>query len=419
MKRFRIGILGTGRGSNIAKNLMHFDECEVVAMCDCNSERLKIGIERLGNEIATYNDFDKFIEHGLDAVVIANNFHQHTPYIIKCFERNIHVFCECISNATMAEGVALVRAFEKSSSVFFLGENYPQMLFNREIKKVCDSKTLGTILYAEGEYNHPYDTSLSTNESVDFIKNFIYTASHWRNYLPASYYITHSLGPLMHATGATPKTVTAFAAFAPPSEDSPAISNVGDKVAIITTQNDDGSIFRVTGSASFGAHHNAYRVCGTKGQIENLRGIEDKIMLRYNAWDIPDGMNEVNFYTPEINDKDEDKIKESGHGGSDYLTARMFVDCLKTNKQPEHPFNIYSSVNMSSVAILAHRSILEGGKPYEIPDFRKEEDRIKYENDSLTPFIGENDEEPTLPCCSHTDYKPTDEQIAKYIALIK
>ena len=62
---------------------------------------------------------------------------------------------------------------------------------------------------------------------------------------------------------------------------------------------------------------------------------------------------------------------------------------------------------MASVAILAHRSILNGNCAFDIPDFRKEEDRIKYENDDLTPFYGKNGEAPTLPACSDVNYTPS------------
>jgi hypothetical protein len=180
------------------------------------------------------------------------------------------------------------------------------------------------------------------------------------------------------------------------------------------TQNDDGSVFRITGCAGFGAHDNSYRICGDKGQIENLRGMGEQVMLRYNPWDIPEGGERKKLYTPEWNDKDEEIIKKSGHGGGDYLTARTFVDCVKQGKQPPHPFDIYSATAMSSVAILGHRSVLEGGKPYDIPDFRRKEDQNLYENDYLTPFWGDNGEAPTLPCCSHPDYKPTERQMELY-----
>ena len=69
---------------------------------------------------------------------------------------------------------------------------------------------------------------------------------------------------------------------------------------------------------------------------------------------------------------------------------------------------------MASVGILAHRSILDGNKMYDVPDFRKEEDRALYENDELTPFYGKNGEAPTLPCCSEADYKPSAEKLAAY-----
>ncbi|MBQ4110321.1 MAG: Gfo/Idh/MocA family oxidoreductase [Clostridia bacterium] len=406
MERLKIGIFGAWRGMHISKNFLMLN-CDIVALCDFNTEKRNRALKELNDDsIAVYDNFDDFIEHDMDAVILANYFHEHAPYAIKCFEKGIHVYSECISNGTMAEGIELIKAFEKSNSIYMLAENYPQMVFNREIKRICDSKTLGKILYAEGEYNHPGDPN-----DIEFKKDYNYFTKHWRNYLPRTYYITHSMGPIMHATGATPKRVTAFASFAPVEGDVPTASLSGDRAAIITTMNDDGSIFRVTGCAGFGAHHNAYRVCGTEGQIENLRGMGDKVMLRYNSWSKPEGAEEISLYEPKWNDKDEELIIKSGHGGGDYLTARMFVEAIKANKQPEHPFDIYSAVNMSSVAILSHRSMLEGGKPYDIPDFRNEEDVKKYENDRLTPFWMTDGREPDMPCCSQTDFKPTDIQI--------
>jgi predicted dehydrogenase len=404
MSKIKIGVFGVGRGMDIAENFLMLD-CDIVAVCENNAERLEKAKEKLDKSVAVYDNFDAFIEHDMDAMIIANFFHEHAPYAIKCFEKGIHVFCECISNGTMAEGVELVRAFEKSNSIFMLAENYPQMIFNREMKRVCDEGTLGKIVYAEGEYNHPFNP-----HDAKFNKTYVYAANHWRNYLPATYYITHSLGPIMWSTGATPKRVTAFTSFAAEQDENvPVLTNNADKVGIVTTQNDDGSIFRVTGCAAFGGHHNAYRICGTNGQIENLRGMGSKIMLRYNKWQVPEGKETVNCYDPQWNDKDEELIELSGHGGGDYLTARTFVDCIKAGKQPEHPFDIYSATVMSSVAILAHRSALSGGQPFDIPDFREEKWREMYENDRDIPFYSE-DRAPTIPCCSQPEYAPTEKQ---------
>ena len=209
-----------------------------------------------------------------------------------------------------------------------------------------------------------------------------------------------------------------MAVYAPFNEEITA-RRVEDRAAIITTVNDDNSVFRVTGCSAFGAHHNSYRVCGENGQIENLRGMNDKIMLRYNEWSVPSGREEVNFYEPVWNDRDEDFINQAGHGGGDYIVARMFLDCIKEKKQPERPYDIYSATVMASVAILAHRSILNGGCSYEIPDFRLEEYRKEYENDRLTPFKGADGSEPSIPCCSVPDCGPTQEQLRKMAELLK
>jgi predicted dehydrogenase len=409
MAKIRVGIFGTGRGIDLARNFLYHNDCEVVALCDNRPNRLENGVKRLGKTVKTYTDFDEFLNSGIDAVVLANFFHEHAPYAIKCFEKNVHVFSECISNGTMAEGVELIRAFEKSKSIYFIAENYPQMFFNREMKRIIDSGALGRIVYAEGEYNHAGKGS--TKESKE---SLVYFEEHWRNYLPRTYYVTHALGPLMRNTGATPKRVTCF----PVKKDATTLasaSQVGDIASTMITLNDDGSVFRFFGHSSFGGTENSYRFCGTKGQVENVRGMGGQLNLLYNEWDKPEELEKCHVqYTPGYNDPQEDLVKQSGHGGGDFITTRMFIECIVKNVQPEHPFDIYGAVNMSSVAILAHRSMMEGGVPYDIPDFTKEEVRKQYENDRATPFYYSNGQTPTIPCSSDPNYKASEESLKKY-----
>ncbi len=385
----------------------------IVAVCDKNEDRLNAAKEALGDSLATYTDFEEFLNHpGMEAVFLCNFFDQHAPYAIRALEKNLHVLSECASNSTMAEGVALVRAAEKSRGIYMLAENYPYMKVNIEMKRVFDSGTLGRCLYAEGEYNHPQNP-----EQTDYIKMYRPFEKHWRNYLPRTYYITHSLGPLMHITGAFPTRVTAMPVFAPEEPDLLMGLDVGDRAAIITCLNNDGSVFRVTGCTAFGAHGSTYRICGLKGQIENLRESHcSRISLRYNSWQIPEGSKESEFYEPSWNDPDEELIEKSGHGGGDFWVIREFFRCIRENKHPF--FDVHCATTMASVAILSHRSLLERGVPYDIPDFHRKEDLQKYENDTLTPFYSADGSAPTLPCCSHPDYKPNEADIAAYRALL-
>ena len=222
----------------------------------------------------------------------------------------------------------------------------------------------------------------------------------------------------MYITGATPPTVTAFAVFNPANKPDDFFrgAHVGDRLSMITCQNTDGSVFRMCGWGQFGAHGNAYRVCGTKGQVENMRSMPHRILLRYNDWEVPEGRDVYTSYDPEWFDLDADNLPKAGHGICDYLVIKEFFDCIREGKTPT--FDVYASTTMSSVAILAHRSALEGGKPYTLPDFRREADRVAYENDDLTPFWGSDGTPPNFPSCSRPDYKPSPEEIETYLAAL-
>ena len=410
MDKIRIGIFGTGRGSSFIASIIA-NGGEIVALCDKNNEKMKVAIERIGSDVKCYNDFDEFIEHPMDAVLLCNYFHEHAPYAIRCLEKNIHVISECTANSTLAEGVALVRAAEKSKAFYMLCENYPFMLFNREMKRICEGGTLGKILYGEGEYNHAGNSYSDASK-----KDLFDSVEHWRNFLPRTYYITHSLAPIAYATGALPVRVTAMPVFAPAPEDSNSAAHVGEIAAIITCLNDDKSVFKVTGHASFGASYNSYRVCGKKGQFENVRGTDNMVMLRYNKWSTPEGMEEINYYKPDLGDANIEALKKAGHGGGDFFVIREFLNCIRENRRPT--MDVYFATRLASTAIMAHRSLMEYGVPYDVPDFRNPEDCAKYENDTLSPFYYSDGREPTFPCCSDPEYKPSAQQIENFKKLI-
>ncbi|MBE6611238.1 MAG: Gfo/Idh/MocA family oxidoreductase [Ruminococcaceae bacterium] len=398
MKTIRIGIFGLQRGASFIDNILA-NNGEIVAVCDKYPQFVDAAVKKLGGTAKGFADFDAFIEEPMDAVLIANYFHEHAPYAIRALEKGIHVLSECISNGTMAEGVALVRAAKKSSAFYMLAENYPFMLFNQEIRRICKGGTLGDIMFGEGEYNHP--SPGLPEQAADLCDGI----NHWRKWLPATYYITHSLAPLCYATGALPVRVTAMPIRAPYPEDSAVVKFTNDRTAVIMTQNDDGSVYRVTGCASFGAHGNTYRICGTNGQVENIRGTDGKVMLRYNEWQIPEGREAVNFYHPELIDDDAELIRKAGHGGGDFFVIRKFFEAIRTDTKPE--MDELFGTRLSSAAILSHRSLMAGGAPYDLPDFSLESDCKKYENDRISPFWLSDGTAPNYPCSSHPEDKPS------------
>lgn len=62
----------------------------------------------------------------------------------------------------------------------------------------------------------------------------------------------------------------------------------------------------------------------------------------------------------------EDKIKELGHGGMDYLVFEDFFDCLRNGKPM--PIDVYDMASWMAVTPLSDLA-LKTGKTVEIPDF--------------------------------------------------
>jgi hypothetical protein len=69
----------------------------------------------------------------------------------------------------------------------------------------------------------------------------------------------------------------------------------------------------------------------------------------------------------------------TGHGGGDFWTLYYFAREILTGEKG--PFDIYGGCDVTIPGIQALRSSMEGGKPMEVPDFRKKADRDRYRND--------------------------------------
>lgn len=212
----------------------------------------------------------------------------------------------------------------------------------------------------------------------------------------------------MQMTDCMPKRVTAMAAFAPEVAKGTAL-NTGDAAAIIMVQTDNDAVFRINGWSMFAPHGSHYKLCCTRGGVE-ISPTTEKMRITYNSWTKPDDVeNDEGEYDYEWPDEALGKYaEEAGHGGSDFWVVYYFVKALEEGKAPY--WDVYRATAMASVAILGWRSILNGNMAYDIPDFRREEDRKLYENDRVSPFPDENGEVDIR--CSSIPYAPSEEDMA-------
>jgi len=373
-KLIRVGVVGVGRGQSFASGATALVGMKLVAVCDTWKEKLEETGKRYG--VATYTDYDKFLEHDLDAVVLANYFHQHAPLAIKALRAGKHVMSETASNATLAEGVALCREVERSGKIYMLAENYPYTKFSMEMRRVYRTGEIGRVLYAEGEYNHP----MAPDDRLQISPGW----KHWRNWIPSTYYCTHALAPLMYVTDTMPVVVNGLSVGAPEVDEMTA--RMADPTSVILCQMNNGAVFRIFGLLTPG-HSNWYRFHGTDGAMEVLRGGgyfgSGQVRVWHDHWLRAAGQPEERLYSPDWPEH-ADMANRAGHGGGDFWTNFYFANAIRTGRQPF--LDVYRGVAMSSVGILAWRSALEKGAPQAVPDFRKESSRKQFENDHWSPW---------------------------------
>jgi len=373
-KTIRVGILGVGRGQAFAAGISNLVGMKLVALCDKWEDRLSDIGKHYG--VTTYTDYDRFLEHDMDAVILANYFHEHAPFAIKALEAGYHVMSECACNSTLAEGVALCRAVERTGLTYMLAENYPYSASNMEMRRVYRTGEIGNVAYADGEYNHPMplDDYLRISPGVN----------HWRNWLPSTYYCTHALAPLMYITDTMPVKVNALSIACSKTEEQTILRS--DPGSVILCRMDNGAVFRLFGLFLPG-HSNWYRIHGDHGAMEVTRGLgysaPEQVHIWHEEWDMKPGGVRDRTYLPDWPEHAE-LARKAGHGGGDFWTNFEFANAITTGIPPF--LNVYRGVTMSSVGILAWKSALDDGIPLAMPDFKNEADRKKYENDTCSPF---------------------------------
>ena len=391
----KIGMFGAWRGNSYIRSIAHRDpdEIRLVAICDKQADKLARveGVEG----VEFFPDFDSFLEYGLktgmNAVFLANYFHQHAEYAIRAMEAGMDVVSECTSAATLKGCVDLVRCVERTGRKYIIAENYPFSTKNLEMKRIADSGALGTFLYAEGEYNH--------SGPIEMLQELTPYKYHWRAWMPRTYYVTHAMGPLMYITNSMPKYVSARAAHSNLLEKIRDFRPNDDGIGRMFCEMDNGMIASFTGCTAM-ASRSRYRICGDIASIEwnGYGDTQGKVRLFYEDYTKPESVAECeNYLEPDL-DYWGEKAKEAinaGHGGGDFWIVQNLVDCF-ANGKPAF-FDVYKGVAMSATGILGWRSALNHGENFKIPDFSKEEERKLVENDDLTPFPNDQGEGATLP----------------------
>ena len=420
MKKIRIGVMGCYRGTSMINYCRAAGNAEVVAICDKWEEGLeRQKAQNVGMDIAYYNNFDDFIKHDMDAVVLANYATEHAPFAIRAMRAGKHVFSEVLPVQTLKEAVELVEAVEETGKIYAYGENYCYMQGPMEMRRLYREGKIGEFEYGEGEYVHncePIWPSITYGDR-----------NHWRNRMYATYYCTHSFGPLVHITGLRPITVTGFEGVVNERgmRTGRACGSFG--MEMVTFEN---------GAIAKSLHGDLYKdsiwysIYGNKGRMETAREDAEQVANPNDkSYALSNAMSRIYInvdeysgeykehpvltYVPSDNDAALKKVEYFGHGGSDYWSMYHFVEKILGNENADI-IDVYEALDMGLCGLMAYRSILNGGVPVEIPNMRDKAVREKYRNDvactdpdvageQLLPFYSKGN--PDIDDCIYEEMK--------------
>lgn len=376
MEKPRIAVFGGQRGKTFLDHTSACGKGELVAVCDRDEEVLqdvRAYCEARGAAPLLVREFDGLFAAKPSCVVLANYANEHAPYAVRCLDKKVAVISEVLPAQNLREAAELCDAVERSKAAYLYAENYCFMEGPREMRRLYRKGLLGEFEYGEGEYLHncePIWHQLTYGQR-----------DHWRNLQYAPFYCTHSLGPIVHATGLRPVRVVGFE---PPYNRKMArmgALSAPYSVEMVTLEN--GAVVRSL-HGQLTKNSVWFSMYGSLGHIEAVReaavlGGGKRQGTLYASLDLKEGepCDEVDEYVPKNAFPD---APQGGHALSDRYMIENFLDVLSGGEGDA--IGVYEAMDMFLPGIFAYKSVLAGGVPMEVPDFRLRSERDKWRDDT-------------------------------------
>ncbi len=379
-RKVKVGVFGARRGTTMIGVMARHPDAELVAVCDYDERalsRVRQLADTYDSQVTCYPDFDRFMDHDMDAVVLANYATEHAPYAVRLLDSGRHVTSEVLACQTMAEAVALVEAVERHPNlVYAYAENYCYFRGTLEMQRLYRQGDIGEFLHGEGEYVHDCESIW-----VDITRG---EKDHWRNWVPSTFYCTHAVGPIVTITGARPTRVTGYET---PNRNKRRFGCRSGDGALLVCQMSNGATAKFLPWANYKRLPEAiwYAVYGTRGMMETDRWGE--LYNRIHVYVEGDEHAATDrCYSPRPHLETELSKKIGGHGGSDFFTMHFFLEAILDRPGRENIIDVYQALDMTLPGTLGYRSIWEGNIPLEVPDLRPstgsgQSIRDKYRND--------------------------------------
>ncbi|WP_113638498.1 Gfo/Idh/MocA family protein [Nubsella zeaxanthinifaciens] len=399
-QKVRLGYIGVGaRGMNHINAGLLREDVEIVAICDTQESSLKIcraAIAKSGKAAAkeytgSLDAYKALLDRkDIDAVIISTPWQFHCEQAIYAMNAGKYVGCEVIAGLTVKEHWDIVRTSEKTGVPYMTLEN---VCYRRDVLAALNmvrQNVFGELVHLEGGYQHDLREVLFNNGKqyygggVEFGPNALSEAQ-WRTQfnidVDGDLYPTHGVGPIMQCVNinrgnrftnlvsfsSKAKGLASYVEAKSPGHPNAKINYKNGDVTTTLINCANGETVMLTHDTHLPRPYSlGFRVQGTNGLWMDVnKSVHIEGVTKPHSWDKADDW--FKKYDHPLWKKYESNALGAGHGGMDWFVFNAFVIAVRDKKQT--PIDVYDSVTMSVITPLSTKSLKEGNKPQQFPDF--------------------------------------------------
>jgi predicted dehydrogenase len=168
--RINIGIIGWGMiGPENTKNFLNYADCQVVAACDIDKNRLQMALDavntKYGNkDCASYHDYRELLaRNDIDAVMIAVPDQNHAIIATEAAARKKDIYGEKPLARTIREQQAIVRAVQQNNVIWQTGSWQRSLPQFHKAAEIVRNGLIGNVTHVEvglpgGHHDFPHTT---------------------------------------------------------------------------------------------------------------------------------------------------------------------------------------------------------------------------------------------------------------------
>ena len=395
-EKLKIGFVGFGRrGHGMLKTFAGYDDVEVVAVCDLEEKKQLEAVELVksvaGNTPVHTGNYKDFLTMGLDAVINCCSWADHSNIVIACLNAGIPIGFEVGGAYSLDECWEIVKTQERTGTPLMMLTNSRFTRPNMALVRMARDGFFGKIVHCDGGYCH-YMTEnvVEQHFSLNYYRLINYMLRCSENYP------VHAMGTIADILninrGNKIVSLTSTASCSKGIHEY-ILRTHGKDHCFADTQFAQGDIVTTTLKCARGEtitlrldttlprpYSRCFSIHGTEGMFmedgnliyrrEEHAKVEEARELYNNADKyINENLHPIWQEKPAEESIVGANLMEAGHGGTDLLCTRCFIDSVK-NGWPMVT-DVYDAALFMALTVLSEESILKGGAPVMVPDFTK------------------------------------------------